>query len=203
MNNQQIMFCSRCREQLQPGANFCPRCAMPVNQQPPVNFSAQANPIPTKKVGILLGIGILFVPYIFSWFTLQKGYSSLAKIVSFGWLGVVLLMFVSTSRNAAPKDTTTLSSSTITSWHIVKEFSGKSDNETESFDIKGSEWRVSWDNKGKRNFAILVMGEGSASAVTANVIGPDNGSSFKHGAGYYHLKIIASGPYTIKVEDQY
>ena len=117
MNNQQTIFCSRCGGQFQMGTNFCPHCAMPVNQQPPNNFSAQANPIPTntvpnKKVGILLGIGILFIPYIFSWFTLQKGYSSLSKIVPFGWLGVVLLMFIASPRNTAPRNTATLSSST-------------------------------------------------------------------------------------------
>jgi len=65
MNNQQIVFCSRCGEQFQVGVNSCPRCAMPVNQQPPSSFSAQANPTPTnssptKRVGVLLAIGILF-----------------------------------------------------------------------------------------------------------------------------------------------
>jgi|GEM_PF-748373 len=124
MNNQQIVFCSRCGEQFQLGANFCPRCALPANQQPPSNFSAQVNPTPTnssptKKVGILLGIGIVSIPYIFSWFTLQKGYSSFTKIVSFGWLGVwlgvFLLMFLASSRNTEPRNTATLSSSTSSS----------------------------------------------------------------------------------------
>lgn len=43
-----------------------------------------------KKVGFGLGVGIAFLPYVFSWFTLQKGYSKAARIVSFVWLGVSL-----------------------------------------------------------------------------------------------------------------
>jgi len=39
-----------------------------------------------KKVGFLLGFGIVLMPYIFSWFTLRAGYSVFARIVSFSWL---------------------------------------------------------------------------------------------------------------------
>lgn len=39
-----------------------------------------------KSVSILLRIGIFLIPGIFAWFTLRKGYSSLARIVSFSWL---------------------------------------------------------------------------------------------------------------------
>ena len=118
------MVCSRCGEQFQLGANFCPRCAMPANQQSFRNFTAQANPttansIPTKRVGILLGIGILFMPYIFSWFTLQKGYSSLARIVSLSWMGLIFLLYIPTiilnSRNTEPRNAATLTATTNTS----------------------------------------------------------------------------------------
>src|SRR5690606_2927644 len=30
-----------------------------------------------RKVGILLGLGVFFFPWIFSWFTLRKGHSTL------------------------------------------------------------------------------------------------------------------------------
>lgn len=39
-----------------------------------------------RKVSILLGVGILFMPIIFAWFTLREGYSKNVKILSFGWL---------------------------------------------------------------------------------------------------------------------
>lgn len=39
-----------------------------------------------KSVGIFLGAGILIAPYIFSFFTLQKGYSPLARVIAFSWM---------------------------------------------------------------------------------------------------------------------
>ena len=41
---------------------------------------------PQRKVGIGLGAGILFLPYIFSWFTLRKGHTKKAKVIAFAWL---------------------------------------------------------------------------------------------------------------------
>lgn len=49
------------------------------------------NNIQPKKVSIPLAIGIFVIPLIFSWFTLQKGYSKTAKIISFGWLVLAIL----------------------------------------------------------------------------------------------------------------
>ncbi len=46
---------------------------------------------PERRVGFLLGLGIFLMPYIFSWFTLRKGHTTTAKVLSFVWLGVVLL----------------------------------------------------------------------------------------------------------------
>jgi hypothetical protein len=48
----------------------------------------------TREVSFLLGTGILIMPYIFSWFLLQAGYSPFAKIISFSWLA--LLIYVAT-----------------------------------------------------------------------------------------------------------
>jgi hypothetical protein len=42
--------------------------------------------LPDRKVAIPLGIGIFLMPYIFSWFTLRKGYSKTARAVSLAWL---------------------------------------------------------------------------------------------------------------------
>lgn len=50
------------------------------------------NNIQSKKVSIPLAIGIFAIPLIFSWFTLQKGYSKTAKIISFGWLFLTILL---------------------------------------------------------------------------------------------------------------
>ncbi|HEX8266954.1 MAG TPA: DUF3862 domain-containing protein [Pyrinomonadaceae bacterium] len=50
------------------------------------------NQEPERKVSFLLGLGIFLMPYIFSWFTLRKGHTTTAKIISFVWLGVIVLM---------------------------------------------------------------------------------------------------------------
>jgi len=47
---------------------------------------------PKRKVGLLLGIGIFFLPLIFAWFTLRDGHSTVSRTVSFGWLGIVVLL---------------------------------------------------------------------------------------------------------------
>jgi hypothetical protein len=44
-----------------------------------------------KKVGFLLGLGILLFPLIFAWFTLRQGYSTFARVVSFVWLILCLI----------------------------------------------------------------------------------------------------------------
>ena len=38
-----------------------------------------------------LGVGVALFPIAFSWFTLRSGYSTLARVISLGWLGIFLL----------------------------------------------------------------------------------------------------------------
>lgn len=45
-----------------------------------------------RKVSPLLAAGILFFPYVFSWFTLRSGHSALARGVSILWLLFVVLV---------------------------------------------------------------------------------------------------------------
>lgn len=44
-----------------------------------------------KRVGIPLGIGIFLAPYVFSWFTLRKGYSTTSRIVAISWAAIMIL----------------------------------------------------------------------------------------------------------------
>lgn len=53
-------------------------------------------PEPRRKVGLLLGLGIFLMPYIFSWFTLRRGHTTTARAVSFVWLGILLLGMILT-----------------------------------------------------------------------------------------------------------
>ena len=58
-----------------------------------------------RPVSFLLGLGILLAPYIFSWFTLREGHSTVARLVSFGWLLIIMGAF------SSPEDTNLYSSS--------------------------------------------------------------------------------------------
>ncbi|WP_445773998.1 hypothetical protein [Shewanella sp.] len=44
---------------------------------------------------VLFWIGVLFVPYIFAWFTLRKGNSTKSKVIAFGWLAFFAIAYVS------------------------------------------------------------------------------------------------------------
>jgi hypothetical protein len=48
-----------------------------------------------RRLSVRLLLGIVFLPYIFAWFTLRKGYSRVVKVFSLGWL-VLLLIFMFT-----------------------------------------------------------------------------------------------------------
>lgn len=48
-----------------------------------------------RKVSPSLGLGIVFFPVIFAWFTLRRGHSSLSRILSFLWLAVICINVIS------------------------------------------------------------------------------------------------------------
>lgn len=45
-----------------------------------------------KRISGQLYFGIVFLPFIFAWFTLQKGYSQTARVLSLSWMGLVLII---------------------------------------------------------------------------------------------------------------
>lgn len=52
-----------------------------------------------RKVGVLLGIGILVVPIIFAWFLFRKGYSNLARAIGLGWMAFVMFSALGDSKS--------------------------------------------------------------------------------------------------------
>lgn len=52
---------------------------------------------PKRKVGLMLGLGIFFLPIIFAWFLLRKGHSTRSRVIGFGWM--ILLIVVSLLTN--------------------------------------------------------------------------------------------------------
>lgn len=90
-----MIACADCNKEMSDAAPACPGCGRP-------NARAAA---PERSVGLLLGIGILVIPLIFSWFTLRKGHTTKAKVISFAWLG--FCFFAIGSQEAAKNSTAT------------------------------------------------------------------------------------------------
>ncbi|MFO1418065.1 MAG: zinc ribbon domain-containing protein [Methylotetracoccus sp.] len=106
-------FCVNCGAELQTGARFCSKCAQPIGS--PSNFQGSAIQLssptaPERKVGCLLGVGILVMPYIFSWVTLGKGYPTITRLLSFSWM--VFLLGVAASPDKGSDHTLAPSSQT-------------------------------------------------------------------------------------------
>lgn len=57
---------------------------------------------PKRRVSVLLGIGIFLLPIIFAWFLLRRGHSVLARVVGFGWLGIVVIAWLAGLGGGAP-----------------------------------------------------------------------------------------------------
>jgi len=54
---------------------------------PPLPRQASSGP----SWRFILYLGIFFFPYIFAWLTLRKEHGWLARIISFGWMTIVIL----------------------------------------------------------------------------------------------------------------
>lgn len=78
-----MINCADCEKEMSDSAPACPNCG-----KPNANAPAEVKPIST-----LLGIGILLSPFIFSWFTLRKGYATKSKVISFVWMALVLVLY--------------------------------------------------------------------------------------------------------------
>lgn len=83
-----------------------------------------SNNLQNKKIGILLLIGIVAMPYVFVWFLLKQGYTKTARILGFSWLIIVLAIMIipdSESMDPATKSNPVVEESTISSDSIVVE----------------------------------------------------------------------------------
>jgi hypothetical protein len=142
---------------------------------------------PTRKVGILLGIGIFLLPIIFAWFTLRKGHSTLARIISFAWLVITLIAYGMGASGGQPTATPALApmgapdavavqpvrrSDQITlaqysqlqsgmSYAEVVEILGREGEEMSSSDVAGIRTVMyGWSNRGGANMnAMFQQGE--------------------------------------------
>ena len=79
-----LIQCSDCAREMSDSAPACPHCGRPNRGVAP----------PTRAVGGRLAAGIVFLPQLFSWFTLREGYSVHARVFSFAWLLLSSLMLL-------------------------------------------------------------------------------------------------------------
>jgi len=84
-------------------------------------MSSEADTSSSGKLGAGIIVGIVFIPIIFAWFTLKKGVSTTARIVSFLWMLVFLGAAVSTpddTSSGASSSKSVKSSVTVPSGHL-------------------------------------------------------------------------------------
>jgi len=74
------LFCPDCNKEMARSAQSCPHCGARNR------WSTQ------KEMSPLLIVGVVFLPLVFSWFTLANGYSTKARVWSFAWLFVAMLV---------------------------------------------------------------------------------------------------------------
>ena len=91
-----LINCPECNNQVSDVASTCPKCGFPFKKS---LSESKESTNKVKKVGILLGIGIFLMPYLFSWFTLRSGYSKNTKIISFIWLSIFAVIYINQQYN--------------------------------------------------------------------------------------------------------
>jgi len=98
-----MITCPDCSKEISDTAPACPNCGRPQSAPlltpPPITQSPPPITPPKRTISILLGIGILLLPIIFTWFTLRKGYSTNAKVFAFTWLILCLVIFSNIDEN--------------------------------------------------------------------------------------------------------
>lgn len=75
------------------GNGRTPTPTIGVGARTPVD-TPRPGPAEEHEMTVLLAIGIFFIPGIFAWFTLRRGYSTLSRVVTFVWLGFVALIWI-------------------------------------------------------------------------------------------------------------
>lgn len=100
-----LIECPDCKHQISDAAVSCPHCGRP-NTPPlivPQPESQQA--AVQRKTSTRLKVGIVLFPMLFAWFTLGKGYSQRARLFSFAWLLLTLMLVFSGGAEKQPSTT--------------------------------------------------------------------------------------------------
>lgn len=98
-----LIECKECSKQVSDSAAACP------NGGAPVATAYARQPVPPiigRKVDFGFALGIFFLPWIFGWFLLGKGYSPKARVLGIGWLAVTAYIFLAVRDPAPPSIST-------------------------------------------------------------------------------------------------
>lgn len=95
-----LIECPDCHNQISDAAPACPKCGRPNDKK------TESPPEYKRTISIKLMTGIVIAPIIFSWFTLKKGYSTTARVLSFVWLLLTLIVLFSGESKNAPEQAT-------------------------------------------------------------------------------------------------
>lgn len=104
--------CSRCGFVNNRGINFCTNCGQSLFVASPSSAFHQSR-MPSGR-RILLIIGIIFMPYIFAWFTLRKGFPNIVRGLSFVWMILVFVLVASDKSRSQPEETASQPSAVTT-----------------------------------------------------------------------------------------
>lgn len=141
-----MIVCPDCSKEMSDAAPACPNCGRP-------NSPRAATPA-ERPVSILLGIGILLVPLIFAWFTLRKGYSTKAKVISFTWLLLILAILAAQDGGKKSTSSGSLSQSSSENEAAPEASAMQVDIRQLLGDYKGNE--VAADNRYKGNLVEVT-----------------------------------------------
>lgn len=90
-----LIDCYECNNHVSDSATSCPKCGAPVQKQTNGSYIPPRRNKPavaSRKVSILLVIGVVVFPYIFAWFLIRKNYSVNARTAGFCWLGLCVVL---------------------------------------------------------------------------------------------------------------
>ncbi len=90
-------------------------------------------------------------------------------------------------------------------WHTVTTLSGQTQKNSPPFTIKGSQWRISWQETGDGYFGATAESpdnSGSYCAI-ANLVGNGSDSTYCYDPGTYYVSVNTANSWTITVEDYY
>lgn len=140
-----IVVCVDCNKEMSDAAPACPNCGRP-------NEVIGAS----RSVGLALGAGIFLIPLVFAWFTLRKGYSRTAKVVSFAWLAISLVLIgAQGGQENAPANTADSGAKTVeqaaqaapaTDKTVIPAIAPSSSKAKETLGVTPEEFRTSFNN---------------------------------------------------------